>query len=150
MITRQRLIWNMAFSSTCALCKMHINAGLITRRMSSLSGLLSSLSKNNYKTGQSLNFHTNSINQKLLQAQQCQRKLSTSSLTLSSNVTLTRDRYPNLERGPYAQLSEEDVAYFEKIVPDPGQVIKGSDELQGYNTDWLKTVRGKNDLKYTV
>ncbi|XP_005110364.1 D-2-hydroxyglutarate dehydrogenase, mitochondrial [Aplysia californica] len=70
--------------------------------------------------------------------------LHTSSRSCSSNVALTSDRYPNLERGPFAVLNEQDIAYFEQLIP--GYVITDPDELQAYNTDWLKTVRGASKV----
>ncbi|CAL1529799.1 unnamed protein product [Lymnaea stagnalis] len=66
------------------------------------------------------------------------------SVRFYSNVALTTSRYPNLRRGPFAVLTDQDIHHFEKIIP--GRVITGEDELLGYNTDWLKTVRGSSKV----
>ena len=63
--------------------------------------------------------------------------------SVRSDVTLTRERYPNLQRGPFASLTADDIATFESIAP--GRVITDQDELKGYNTDWLKIVRGERE-----
>lgn len=46
------------------------------------------------------------------------RLLSTCSV-LSSKVQLTSERYPNLKRGNYASLTDEDIKSFQTIL-DPG------------------------------
>lgn len=69
----------------------------------------------------------------------CHKRL----LHLSKNrlsVTLTSERYPQLKRGAYSEVNDEDLTVFEKLIP--GRVLTGTSELDGYNTDWLKTCRG--------
>lgn len=56
------------------------------------------------------------------------------------NVELTSKRYPNLKRGQYATLNDADLKLFESIMP--GRVLTDISELDGYNTDWLKTCKG--------
>lgn len=62
----------------------------------------------------------------------------------SSKVGLTSERYPHLKRGPFASLTDADVSSFERIVS--GRLITDPSELDGYNTDWLKTVRGASQI----
>ncbi|KAK7473304.1 hypothetical protein BaRGS_00035436 [Batillaria attramentaria] len=62
----------------------------------------------------------------------------------SAHVDLTSERYPKLQRGPFATLTDADVTSFERIVS--GRVITEPSELDGYNTDWLRTVRGSSKL----
>lgn len=58
---------------------------------------------------------------------------------MSSAVPLTTTRYPNLTRKDFAVINDQDVSHFESIVGS-GNVIQG--DLDGFNTDWLNTVRG--------
>jgi len=58
---------------------------------------------------------------------------------LSNDVTLTKERYPNLSRKEFSPLTDKDVNTFESIV-GKGNVLQS--DLEFYNTDWLKTVRG--------
>ena len=52
----------------------------------------------------------------------------------------TSVRY-NVERGPYANLSDKDVTYFTGLLGQ-SRVITDPDECYGYNVDWIKTMRG--------
>ncbi|XP_010946395.1 D-2-hydroxyglutarate dehydrogenase, mitochondrial [Camelus ferus] len=58
-------------------------------------------------------------------------------------VVLTRERYP-VRRLPFAQVSEDDLAALERIVP--GRVITDPEELEAPNVDWLRTVRGSSKV----
>ncbi len=41
------------------------------------------------------------------------------------------------------QITDKDIAFFREALPGQGRVlVGGTDDLSGYNTDWLKTVRG--------
>ena len=62
--------------------------------------------------------------------------------TYRHTIALTSERYPNLKRGPYANVEDSDLAIFEKMLPGDGRVLTDSSELEGYNTDWIKTCRG--------
>jgi len=64
-----------------------------------------------------------------------------SSVQQCSGVQLTSERYPNLKRGDYGVLNNDDVAAFQKIL-DPARVLTDSSSVDGYNEDWLRTVRG--------
>ena len=57
-----------------------------------------------------------------------------------SQAELTSKRYPTLKRGAFATLTDADVSSLGRLVS--GRVITEESELDGYNTDWLKTVRG--------
>lgn len=74
------------------------------------------------------------------------RSLTNSSRRLEK-IPYTSDRYPHLKRGDFAILQDYDVEAFKKILPNSGQLLSSKDDdLSGYNTDWLKTVRGLYDL----
>jgi len=70
------------------------------------------------------------------------RALSSSSVQRGgSGVQLTSERYPNLKRGDYGVLNNDDIAAFQKIL-EPARVLTDSSSVDGYNEDWLRTVRG--------
>ncbi|XP_035891720.1 D-2-hydroxyglutarate dehydrogenase, mitochondrial [Anopheles stephensi] len=56
---------------------------------------------------------------------------------------LTCDRFP-VQRGSFAELTDADVAVFRGILggPDSSRVITAEDEVQNYNIDYLRSVRG--------
>ncbi|XP_040828349.1 D-2-hydroxyglutarate dehydrogenase, mitochondrial [Ochotona curzoniae] len=62
-----------------------------------------------------------------------------SSTSRAPEVTPTRLRYA-VQRLPFSEVSAEDLAAFERIVP--GRVITDPLELEASNVDWLKMVRG--------
>ncbi|KAL8601679.1 D-2-hydroxyglutarate dehydrogenase, mitochondrial [Nucella lapillus] len=62
----------------------------------------------------------------------------------ASHVELTSKRYPKLKRGPYATLTDGDVTALERLVS--GRVITDQSELEGYNTDWIRTVKGSGQI----
>lgn len=62
----------------------------------------------------------------------------------SSTVALTSSLYTSLSRGPYSAVTDQDIQFFNKVLQ--GRVITDSDELETYNTDWLKTVRGNSQV----
>ena len=59
-------------------------------------------------------------------------------------VELTSVRYPDLKRGDYSVITDKDVSAFERLMSGAGRVLTDPTELDGYNTDWLKTCRGYN------
>jgi D-2-hydroxyglutarate dehydrogenase len=66
------------------------------------------------------------------------RRLSTS--------PLTRVRHPKLRRSPhYATLTDKDVNFFERLLPD-GRAITNPDDCLPYNIDWIKTCQGQSQL----
>lgn len=48
------------------------------------------------------------------------------------------------DRLPFSRITQEDLAFFRKILPD--RVITDPDLLESSNVDWLKTVRGFSEL----
>ncbi|NXJ70793.1 D2HDH protein, partial [Rostratula benghalensis] len=58
-------------------------------------------------------------------------------------VMLTSERY-GVRRLPFSPLSDGDVAFFEGVMP--GRVITDPEELEPFNVDWLKSVRGCSKL----
>ncbi|OWF56209.1 D-2-hydroxyglutarate dehydrogenase, mitochondrial-like [Mizuhopecten yessoensis] len=64
----------------------------------------------------------------------------------SQSVVLTKTRYPNLKRGPFSTLGDVDVQFFERLLPGTGRVLADASEIEGYNTDWLRTCRGCSEL----
>ena len=70
----------------------------------------------------------------------CGRLAPTSRSLLGWQVELTSVRYPHLKRGQYARLTEADVAEFRRVL---GAERVLTDDLDGYNTDWMRSVRGE-------
>ena len=64
----------------------------------------------------------------------------------SSNAKpqFTADRY-KVERGPYAKISNEHVAFFNELL-GRSRVIVDPDECESYNIDFSRIVRGKSNL----
>ena len=58
---------------------------------------------------------------------------------MSSAVPLTTTRYPHIKRKEFAVLSDKDIGHFESVVGN-GNVLQK--DIDGFNTDWLSTVRG--------
>lgn len=56
-------------------------------------------------------------------------------------VPFTADRYP-VSRGKYAELTDEDLSVFRSVLGKEN-VVTNSDDLEGYNVDWLKICRGE-------
>ncbi|XP_056634624.1 D-2-hydroxyglutarate dehydrogenase, mitochondrial [Diorhabda sublineata] len=54
---------------------------------------------------------------------------------------LTKDRYPYVKRGQYANLDQHHLKYFKDLL-GPNRVITDTDECQGFNIDWIRSVRG--------
>jgi FAD/FMN-containing dehydrogenase len=50
-----------------------------------------------------------------------------------------------VKRGTYASISQDDISFFQDVLPEDSQVLKNPDELQGYNTDWMGIVRGLSE-----
>ena len=95
----------------------------------------------------------------LLNTTVANRTISTSNALFDQQgeVKLTSERYPRLARGQFASLEEADLQRFRDILGPGdiccsssqkqnrfiGRVLTSSDEVSGYNTDWLRTVRGQ-------
>jgi len=67
-------------------------------------------------------------------------------------IKYTSDSYPNLERDPrFKQLAEDDVKFFKDLLGSESAVIDGvtrdaSEDLEGYNADWMRKYRGQARL----
>lgn len=68
------------------------------------------------------------------------RRGSSSTSSQAPEVVRTCERYP-VRRLPFATVSEEDLATFERIIPR--RVITDPEELEASNVDWLRTMRGE-------
>jgi hypothetical protein len=78
-----------------------------------------------------VNFIQNGAVRGICHSQQC----------CSSDVELTSVRYPGVQRGSYAQLSDKHVRHFQSILPSE-RVITDADDVAAHNVDWLGMVRG--------
>src|SRR5271156_4871677 len=67
------------------------------------------------------------------------------SLVLSQSfATQQSSSSTKVQRGSYAKLEDSDVAFFRRILGTT-RVLTGAEEsLDGYNEDWLKSVKGSN------
>ena len=63
-------------------------------------------------------------------------------VTRNYSTEFTSVRYPDIKRGNYAKVSEEDVNFFRDLLPGDGRVLTAEDDVEGYNIDWLGIVRG--------
>ncbi|KAL9115456.1 MAG: hypothetical protein Q9227_000777 [Pyrenula ochraceoflavens] len=67
-------------------------------------------------------------------------------------VHYTSETYPSITRDPkFAQISPEHVKHFQSILGSDAAVIDGlsaksSDDLEAFNTDWMKKYRGHTQL----
>lgn len=54
----------------------------------------------------------------------------------------TNPHYSDISRGPYSKIENSDIEFFIEIL-EKSRVISGSeDNLDGYNVDWLNSVKG--------
>jgi D-2-hydroxyglutarate dehydrogenase len=58
---------------------------------------------------------------------------------------LTKDRYP-VKRGNFTNLEDKDIAKFESILGDTNRVLTDKSETEGYNVDFLNSVRGYSNV----
>ena len=103
---------------------------------------LSCNTNGSHRRGSALSCAATRLQKKLRSSQPCVGQPTLSNGTrASSTVALTSSTLSSLNRGPFSVVNDQDVQYFNKVLQ--GRVITDKDELEGYNTDWLKTVRGK-------
>ncbi|KIW29524.1 uncharacterized protein PV07_05337 [Cladophialophora immunda] len=68
------------------------------------------------------------------------------------NVKYTTDMYPTLKRDPrFSEITPEHVQFFKSALGDDAAVIDGvssdaSDDLEAFNTDWMRKYRGHTKL----
>lgn len=60
-------------------------------------------------------------------------------------VKLTSETYPELQRGDYAKLTEEDVSYFKSILA-PNAVLEDAEDIVFFNEDWMRKYKGASQL----
>lgn len=64
------------------------------------------------------------------------------SLEARAKPQMTSVRFPHLKRGPFAELTSEDIDVFRGIMPGESRVLGPSDGLDSYNTDWIGIAKG--------
>ena len=64
-------------------------------------------------------------------------------MSSAAAVELTSHRYPGLKRGQFAKIEQGDLDHFRAVLGPDGVL---TDDLDGYNTDWLRTVRGESKV----
>ncbi|XP_063242747.1 D-2-hydroxyglutarate dehydrogenase, mitochondrial-like isoform X2 [Bacillus rossius redtenbacheri] len=64
---------------------------------------------------------------------------------LSSAVQLTAERYPDVKRGNYSVLADRHLQFFESILGRE-RVLTDPDDVEPYNVDWLRMVRGASKV----
>lgn len=62
-----------------------------------------------------------------------------------STAFLTKDLYPEVKRGNYATINSHHLKIFESIL-DKNRVITDTEDLKGYNKDWLNMVCGYSSI----
>ncbi|TKA29535.1 hypothetical protein B0A50_03548 [Salinomyces thailandicus] len=66
-----------------------------------------------------------------------------------SKITYTADSYPNLKRDSrFKEVTADDVAFFREVLGSDNAIIDGvtkdaSDDLEAFNSDWMKKYRGQ-------
>ena len=79
----------------------------------------------------------------------CRRAINTSSLCHHRDLPeLTSKRYPLIKRKDFAKVTDEDVGYFRSVLGGDVRVL--TEDLEGYNADWLGIVRGMYDYEELV
>ncbi|KAF2717500.1 actin interacting protein 2 [Polychaeton citri CBS 116435] len=72
--------------------------------------------------------------------------------TSQKQIKYTSDSYPNIKRDSrFKELSAEDVKYFKELLGGESAVVDGinqdaSDDLEGFNADWMRKYRGQARL----
>eukprot|EP00088_Acartia_fossae_P052598 TRINITY_DN5947_c0_g1_i1.p1 TRINITY_DN5947_c0_g1~~TRINITY_DN5947_c0_g1_i1.p1 ORF type:complete len:501 (-),score=84.31 TRINITY_DN5947_c0_g1_i1:45-1547(-) len=59
------------------------------------------------------------------------------------SVALTAAQYPDLKRGNYGHLGQADLHAFKSILGE-GNVLTSSEDVEAYNVDWMRIVRGQS------
>jgi len=63
----------------------------------------------------------------------------------STDLPLTADRY-HVKRGNFKVPNAADISFFNGLMSTAGSVLTSEDGLDGYNIDWLKTMRGQSGI----
>ena len=64
---------------------------------------------------------------------------------LISEPPLTSVQYPELKRGPYSEITNDDLAKFSSLL-DPHRVVQDPDEIAPRNKDWMGSLRGASKV----
>ncbi|RZF38635.1 hypothetical protein LSTR_LSTR014480, partial [Laodelphax striatellus] len=64
---------------------------------------------------------------------------------LEEKVILTKDRYPNMKRGKFAELQGSHIQHFINLL-GPTRVLTDPNDVEPYNIDWIKVVRGYSGI----
>ncbi|XP_067658756.1 D-2-hydroxyglutarate dehydrogenase, mitochondrial-like [Haliotis asinina] len=62
----------------------------------------------------------------------------------SINNSANTDRKPKIARGPYSDVTDADINFFESLIP--GRVLTNPSDVDPYNEDWLKTCKGSSKV----
>ncbi|XP_075214603.1 D-2-hydroxyglutaric acid dehydrogenase isoform X2 [Lycorma delicatula] len=69
------------------------------------------------------------------------RCLHTGYISHQKQFVLTKDRYPHIKRGNYTELNDNHVKFFKDLLGSD-RVLTDPNDVQPYNTDWIKMVCG--------
>ncbi|TPX42583.1 hypothetical protein SeMB42_g04671 [Synchytrium endobioticum] len=66
--------------------------------------------------------------------------------------TPSRHAARSIIRSPYyAELTDADISFFQSVLPTPGSVLTGADDVAGYTIDWMRKYRANpGDCKTAV
>ncbi|RHZ84809.1 hypothetical protein Glove_74g25 [Diversispora epigaea] len=65
----------------------------------------------------------------------------------NAEVSFTADKYLNLKRNPnFSELTQEDITFFQSVLPSNNIIVGNEDDLLPYNIDWMRKYRGKSKL----
>lgn len=59
-----------------------------------------------------------------------------------SHVERTAVKYPHVKRGNHAVLNDKDVQTFQEILGSQHHVLTDPEDVEPYNVDWMRSVRG--------
>lgn len=63
-----------------------------------------------------------------------------------TKTELTAVRYPHIKRADFSAVTGDDVDRFRAILPESSQVLTDPDEVNSYNTDWMRNYRGSGQV----
>lgn len=69
------------------------------------------------------------------------KKLISGRRSYETIPSLTKDRYPHVKRGNFNRVTEKDIDFFKSVLGS--RVLTEESDVNGFNVDWLKMVRGK-------
>ncbi|CAG8487498.1 2875_t:CDS:10 [Acaulospora morrowiae] len=79
--------------------------------------------------------------------QRCLASLVQKDARKNAEIDFTAEKYTHLQRNPnFSELTQEDISFFQKILPSNCLIIDKQDDLLPYNIDWMRKYRGKSRL----